>query len=142
MPPFTRFANSVLGLACAAIAALLLFAPAARAQLPGGLNNLTGGLSGGIPSASQADPSNIAGLLQYCVQNNYLGGDTASTVQSGLLSKVPGAQQSPDYTSGASGLLQTGNGKSFDLGSLTGDLKSQVAKKVCDEVLKHGQSLL
>ena len=42
----------------------------------------------------------------------------------------------------ASGLLQTGNGKSFNLGSLTGDLKSQGAKKVCDEVLKHGQSLL
>ena len=142
MPLFIRSANFVLGLACAATAALLLFAPPTWAQLPGGLNNLTGGLSGGIPSASQADPSNVAGLLQYCVQNNYLGGDAASTVQSGLLSKVPGAQQSPDYAAGSKGLLQTGNGKSFDLGSLTGDLKSQVATKVCDEVLKHGQSLL
>jgi len=142
MPPFNRFPNSAPGLACAAIAAALLFAPAVQAQLPGGLNNLTGGLTGGIPSASQADPSNIAGLLQYCVQNNYLGGDTASTVQSGLLSKVPGAQQSPDYTAGTNGLLQTGNGKSFNLGSLTGDMKSQIATKVCDEVLKHGQSLL
>lgn len=142
MPPFTRFANSIPGLACAAIAALLLFAPAARAQLPGGLNNLTGGLTGGIPSVSQADPSNIAGLLQYCVQNNYLSGATAGTTESSLLAKVPGAQQSPDYTSGSQGLLQTGGGKSFNLGSLTGDMKSQIADKVCDEVLKHAQSLL
>lgn len=139
MSLFNRPANSIFGLAAIA---MLLAAPPARAQLPGGLNNLAGGLTGGLPSVSQADPSNIAGLLQYCVQNNYLSGATAGTTESSLLAKIPGAQQSSDYTAGSSGLLQTGNGKSFNLGSLTGDLKSQIATKVCDEVLKHAQSLL
>jgi hypothetical protein len=130
------------GRGVAVIAMLLMAALPARAQLPGALNGLTGGLPGGVPSVSQADPANIAGLLQYCVQNNYLSSATAGAAQSGLLAKIPGVQQSSDYAAGSSGLLQTGNGKSFDLGSVTGDLKSQVAKKVCDEVLKHAQSLL
>ncbi len=106
-----------------------------------GLTALPAALAG-LPSVNQADPSNIAGLLQYCVQNNYLSSATAGAAQSGLLAKIPGAQQSSDYTAGSSGLLQTGNGKSFDLGSVTGDLKSQVASKVCDAVLQHAQSLL
>ncbi len=141
MLPSNHPGNFVLGLAFIAVA-MLLSAPTARAQLPGGLNGLTGGLGGGLPSVNQADPSNIAGLLQYCVQNNYQSSATAGTTQSGLLAKIPGVQQSSDYTAGSSGLLQTGNGKSFDLGSVTGDLKSQVANKVCDAVLQHAQSLL
>ena len=142
MLPNNHPGNFVLGFASIAIAMLLLSTPTARAQLPGALNGLTGGLGTGLPSVNQADPSNIAGLLQYCVQNNYLSSATAGTTQSGLLAKIPGAQQSSDYTAGSSGLLQTGNGNSFDLRSVTGDLKSQVAKKVCDAVLQHAQSLL
>jgi hypothetical protein len=121
---------------------MLLAAPQAWAQLPGGLNGLTGGLTGGLPSVSQADPANIAGLLQYCVQNDYLSSGVAGPSESGLLAKVPGAQQNSDYSAGSSGLLQTGNGKSFNLGSLTGDVKSQVSHKVCDMVLQHAKSLL
>ena len=132
--------NFVLGFAFIAVA-MLLSAPTARAQLQGGLNGLTGGL-GGLPSVNQADPSNIAGLLQYCVQNNYLSSATVGATRSSLLAKIPGVQQSSGYTAGSSGLLQTGNGKSLDLGSVTGDLKSQVSKKVCDAVLQHAQSLL
>jgi len=142
MRPSNHPGNFVLGFASIVVAMQLLSAPTARAQLPGGLNDLTGGLGGGVPSVSQADPSNIAGLLQYCVQNNYLSGTTAGTTQSGLAAKIPGVQQSSDYTAGSSGLLQTGNGKSFDLGSVTGDLKSQVAKKVCDAALQQAKSLL
>jgi hypothetical protein len=115
--------------------------PSARAQL-GSLGGLTSGLGGGLPSVTQADPANLAGVLQYCVQNNYLSGGVADTAKDALLAKVPGAQQSSDFTSGSSGLLQTGNGKDYSLCGLSGDLKSQISHKVCDLVLQHAQSLL
>jgi hypothetical protein len=127
--------------AIAAIAIVALAAPPARAQL-GNLGGLTGGLAGGLPSVTQADPANIAGVLQYCVQNNYLSGGVADTAKDAILAKVPGAQQSSDFTSGSSGLPQTGNGKDYSLSGLTGDLKSQISHKVCDLVLQHAQSLL
>jgi hypothetical protein len=72
----------------------------------GGLNGLTGGLTGGLPSVSQADPANVAGLLQYCIQSDYLSSGVAGPAESGLLAKLPGAQQNSDYTAGSSGLLQ------------------------------------
>ena len=81
-------------------------------------------------------------MLQYCVQNDYLSGGVADTAKNDLLAKVPGAQQSSDFTSGSSGLLQTGNGQNYSLSGLSGDLKSQVSHKVCDLVLQHAQSLL
>ena len=127
--------------ALAAIAIVALAAPPARAQL-GNLGGLTNGLAGGLPSVTQADPANLAGVLQYCVQNNYLSGGVADTAKDAILAKVPGAQQSSDFTSGSSGLLQTGNGKDYSLSGLTGDLKSQISHKVCDLVLQHAQSLL
>jgi hypothetical protein len=127
--------------AVAAIAITALAAPPAQAQL-GNLGGLTNSLGGGLPSVTQADPANLAGVLQYCVQNNYLSGGVADTAKDALLAKVPGAQQSSDFTSGSSGLLQTGNGKDYSLGGLSGDLKSQISHKVCDLVLQHAQSLL
>ena len=127
--------------AVAAIAIMALPGPSARAQL-GSLGGLTSGLAGGLPSVTQADPANLAGVLQYCVQNNYLSGGVADTAKDALLAKVPGAQQSSDFTSGSSGLLQTGNGEDYSLSGLTGDLKSQISHKVCDLVLQHAQSLL
>jgi hypothetical protein len=80
--------------------------------------------------------------LQYCVRNNYVNGGTASSVKNSLLSKVPGGQSSSDsgFKAGNSGMLQTGNGESFNLG---GDgIKAQLTQKVCDQVLQHAKSLL
>jgi hypothetical protein len=64
---------------------------------------------------------NVAGLLQYCVKNNYLGGASgASGIQDKLLGKKGGGASNPaaiggaGYTSGAKGILQSGNGKSMD----------------------------
>jgi hypothetical protein len=143
MQPSKHSVHSVFGHFCgiAAIAMLVLAAPPARAQL-GNLGGLTNGLSGGLPSVTQADPANLAGVLQYCVQNNYLSGGVADTAKNDLLAKVPSAQQSSDFTSGSSGLLQTGNGQNYSLSGLSGDLKSQVSHKVRDLVLQHAQSLL
>jgi hypothetical protein len=129
--------------AIAAIAALLLSAPSAQAQLPGGLGNTLGGLGGGLPSVAQSGAANTAGVLQYCVQNNYLSGGVAGPAKDALLGKVPGAGQSSDFMAGSSGLLQTGNGQSFNLGGGdSGGLTSQVTHKVCDLVLQHAKSLL
>jgi Protein of unknown function (DUF2501) len=121
-----------------------LAVPPVQAQLPGGLGgNTLSGLTGGLPSVGQTGPANTAGVLQYCVQNNYLSDGVAAPAKNALLGQVPGASQSSDFKAGSSGLLQTGNGQSFNLGGGTGsDVKSQVTHKVCDMVLQHAKSLL
>ena len=130
----------------AALAALAMFQLAAQpvqAQLPSGLGgNALGGLGGGLPSVTQAGPANTAGVLQYCIQNNYLSGGVAGPAKDALLGHVPGASQSSGFQAGSSGLLQTGNGQSFNLGSGSGGIQSQVTHKVCDMVLQHAKSLL
>ena len=106
----------------------------------GVLGGLGGG--GGLPSVGQAGPSNTAGVLQYCVRNNYVGGG-ASSVKDSLLSKVTGSGHSTNdsgYKAGSNGLLNTGNGQSYSLGG--GGIKAQVTQKVCDLVLQHAKSLL
>ncbi len=111
----------------------------------GSLGSMGSGM--GLPSVGAASPNNLAGLLQYCVQNNYLGGasaNTASSVQSSLLSKIDGSSTPPadnsGFSSGAAGVLDTGNGQSTTLGG-TG-IKAQVTQKVCGMVLQHAQSQL
>ena len=102
----------------------------------------SGGMMG-MPSVGQAGASNTAGVLQYCIKNNYLGGGSASSVKDSLMSKMGGsnhASSDSGYKAGSSGLLQTGNGQSFSLGG--GGIKQQVTQKVCDQVLAHGKSLL
>ncbi|AXK65563.1 MULTISPECIES: DUF2501 domain-containing protein [Burkholderia] len=108
----------------------------------GGLGGaLTGG--GGASSLMSGSSSNVAGLLQFCIQNNYLGGASggASSVKDALMSKLGGnASSDSGYTSGASGILDAGNGSKVDLSG--GGLKQQVTKQICDKVLAQGKSLL
>lgn len=156
MQPSKRGTNSALRRVCgitafAALAMLQPVAPPVRAQLPGGLGSGQsggsnaigglGGLSGGLPSVTQAGPANTAGVLQYCIQNNYLSDSVAGPAENELLGKVPGSGQSSDFKAGSSGLLQTGNGQNFNLGG-GGGIKSQMTQKVCDMVLQHAKSLL
>src|SRR5262245_38133173 len=117
----------------------------AGAQLRGlgsGQNGILGGLGGGLPSVTPAAPANIAGVLQYCIQSNYLSKSVAGAAEDALLGKVPGAAQSGDFKAGSSGLLQTGNGKSFNLSSAGNDLKTQMTHQVCDMVLQQAKTLL
>jgi hypothetical protein len=105
---------------------------------------ILGGLGGGgMPSVGQAGPSNTAGVLQYCIQNNYVGDSSASSVKNSLMSKMTGSGQGANdggFKAGSSGLLQTGNGQGYSLG---GDgIKAQVTRKVCDQILQHAKSLL
>ncbi|RQZ18169.1 DUF2501 domain-containing protein [Burkholderia sp. Bp9031] len=108
----------------------------------GGLGGaLTGG--GGASSLMSGSTGNVAGLLQFCIQNNYLGGasGSASSVKDALMGKLGGnASSDSGYTSGASGILDAGNGSKLDLSG--GGLKQQVTRQICDKVLAQGKSLL
>ena len=110
-------------------------------QLKGAMGMGQGGGALAVPSVNQASPSNIAGVLQYCVRNNYVSGTSASSVKDSLVSKVTGPGRAPDsqFRQGSSGVLDTGNGSNFSLG---GGIKKQVTKKVCDLALSHAKSLL
>lgn len=119
--------------------------------LPGGLGNLGGGSSGGGiggalsgSSMLSGSSSNVAGLLEFCIKNNYLSGNSAASVKDSLMSKLPGGASSASsdsgYTSGASGILSGSNGNQMDLSG--GGLKAKVTKQVCDQVLSQGKSML
>ncbi len=106
---------------------------------PGGLGSGLGGLS--MPSVGSASTGNLAGVLQYCVRNNYLGGTGASSVESGLVGKLgPGATSGSQFTAGDQGTLQTGAGQSTSLGG--SGLKAKLTQKVCSQVLQHARSLM
>jgi hypothetical protein len=106
----------------------------------GSLGDLGSALSGG--SVTSSNSSNVAGVLQFCIKNNYLGGNSASSVKDSLMSKLPGgaSNSNSSYTDGASGILDTGSGQKLSLG---GDgVKQQLTKQICDKILDQGKSML
>ena len=106
----------------------------------GGLGDLGSALSGG--SVTSSNSSNVAGVLQFCIKNNYLGGSSASSVKDSLMSKLPGGASNSDssYSDGAKGILDTGSGQKLSLG---GDgVKQQLTKQICDKILDQGKSML
>ncbi len=87
------------------LTAALLYFPTAHAQLgnllnqsgnsgaTGGLGSLSGlGSGSSLQSLTSSSTGNVAGVLQYCIKNNYLGG-SASSVKDGLMSKLPGGSR-------------------------------------------------
>ncbi|WP_198971642.1 DUF2501 domain-containing protein [Xylophilus sp. ASV27] len=110
--------------------------------LPSGLGGGSGMAALGLPAIGGDTLSNAAGVIEYCVKNNYLQGGSAQSVKERLLGKVglAGAktQQDAGYQSGLVGMLKGSDGSSFDMGRL----QSQLKEKACDYVLKQGQSLL
>jgi hypothetical protein len=133
--------------------ATLLYLPVAHAQLgnllnqngnsaaAGGLGSLSG-LAGGssLQALTSSSTGNVAGVLQFCVKNNYLD-PSASSVKDGLMSKLGGSSSTDSgYTDGAKGILNSGSGKQVDLSG--GGLKEEITKQVCDKILAQGKSLL
>jgi hypothetical protein len=109
----------------------------AAANSQGG-NSALGKLGLKMPAIGSSTMGNAAGVLQYCVKNNYLGGDAAS-VKDKLLAKITGQkQQETGFANGAKGLLKGGDGKSLNLKGLS----SKVKEKACDYVLKNATSLV
>lgn len=99
-----------------------------------------GGL--GLPNIASGSASNVAGVLEYCVKNNYLKKANVNTLKDGLLSKAGLGKTEPEkdsaYASGLSGMLSGGDGKSFNLNSIQDNVK----EKACDYVLDNATSLL
>ena len=143
----------------AATATLLIAAllpAAAHAQLGDLLKGATHGNSqggtsslgsigslGGMPSLdalTSGSTGNVAGVLEFCMKNNYLGGAAdAASVKDRLLGKLGGAPASnPGYTDGTKGILTGSDGNTFDLSTL----KSQITRQACDKILAQGKSLL
>jgi len=120
----------------AALALCAAGASSAQADLLGALKSQAGNLA--MPSLGANTVGNAAGVLQYCVKNNYLGGD-ATSLKDKLLGKVTGQQaQQAGYASGTEGLLQGSDGKSLNLQGLS----SKVKEKACDYVLENATSLI
>lgn len=117
------------------------------------------GMMGGSSSLTSGSAGNAAGILQYCITNNYLGGDSgAAGVKDKLLSSLggksaesaaPAPTQDKGYLDGAKGLLKSSDGKTLDLSggggsdvAGAGDLKAQLTRKACDAVLKQGKKMI
>jgi hypothetical protein len=132
------------------VLAAMLPAAGSVAQVGGlpGKGDQGGALQGiaGMAGAPVASGSlgNVAGLMQYCIGNNYLSGDGASAVKDKLLGKLSeGSHTSdPGYSDGVKGLLRGRDGKAMDLGSGSGGLKAELTKKACDTVLAQAKSFL
>ncbi|SFP55540.1 DUF2501 domain-containing protein [Variovorax sp. 770b2] len=111
---------------------------AASSQGGSSSGSALGNLGFKMPSIGSSTIGSAAGVLQYCVKNNYLGGDAAS-VKDKLLAKITGQkQQEKNFESGAKGLLKGGDGKTLNMKILS----SKVKEKACDYVLKNATSLI
>ncbi|MGG1947269.1 DUF2501 domain-containing protein [Trinickia sp. NRRL B-1857] len=108
----------------------------------GGLPNL-GGLGKGlsVQSLTSGSTGNVAGVLEFCIKNNYLGGG-ATSVKDALIGKLAGGSPSSDsgYADGSKGILNSGDGQRLDLSG--GGLQKQVTKQICDKILAQGKSML
>ena len=134
---------------CAAVLVIGLAGTPVHAQDLGSLAGKLGGsslgklLPGGGASSSMG---NVAGILEYCVKNNYLGsGSGASAIAGKLLGKTPGGTSNDAYSSGIQGILHGKSGQNTDLNSIGGgnsDLKSRLVTKACSVILKQGKSFL
>ena len=107
----------------------------------GGLGGLGGALSG--QSMTAGSTGNVAGILEFCIRNNYLKGNAVSGVKDALMGKLPGGSAKSDsgYGDGAKGILNSAGGNKLDLGG-SGGLKAEVTRQVCDQVLSQAKSLL
>ncbi|QNP50019.1 DUF2501 domain-containing protein [Diaphorobacter aerolatus] len=86
--------------------------------------------------------TNAAGVITYCMKNNYLNADKAAAVKDQLLGKIGlGPKEEPKdegYLSGLSGMVTGKDGKTFSLDKVKGSIK----EKACDFVLDNAKSLL
>ena len=130
----------------------LLPISSAHAQLGGILNQFGSGAaqSSGTPAAGlgaigggtalvPGSLGNVVGLLKYCIENNYLGGN-AKSVQSTLMGKLgDNPASNPGYASGLVGILDAGNGQTMNLG---GGAAQPLSQQICTRVLAQAKSFL
>ncbi|MDR2333387.1 MAG: DUF2501 domain-containing protein [Burkholderiaceae bacterium] len=116
----------------------------------GSSSGLAGALGGGADASAlsamgltgSGTASNAAGVITYCMKNNYLNADKAAQVKDQLLGKIGlGPKEEPKdegYLGGLSGMVTGKDGKSFSLDKV----KDSIKEKACDFVLDNAKSLL
>jgi hypothetical protein len=141
--PIWRLAGLVLA---AALPAASVHAQLEDLLGKGGRGNDLKGMAGMASSPlTSGSMGNVAGLLQYCIGNNYLSGAGAAPVKDQLMGKLPGAGQTQPtqdrgYSDGVKGLLHGSNGNLMDLSG--GGLPPDVTRKACDTILAQAKSFL
>lgn len=103
----------------------------------GGVGNVGPG-----PIPSTTNITNAAGVLEYCIQNNYLGDNNAISIGNSLKDKVSRMPPSSNnnYTDGLKGILHGQDGKLVNLGG--SGLKAAATQQICDTVLATAKSML
>jgi hypothetical protein len=124
----------------------LVFAVNAAAQDLGALKNAaTGGVD--LGSLTSGSAGNAAGVLQYCMTNNFLGGadlTNAGSMKDKLIAKVGGqdkADADTGFAAGAQGNVIGGDGKSVSIADM-GSLENNLTQTACKAVMNHATSLL
>jgi hypothetical protein len=129
--------------------AVAILSGSLAAQGLGQLRDIIGGSGLGgaasLSSITSGSIGNAAGIIEYCVKNNYLSGGNASSVKDQLMGKMTArgdqpAENNPDYISGARGIVTGSSGQSVDL-SMAG-LKGKAVKKACEKILDQAKSML
>jgi hypothetical protein len=114
-------------------------------------------------SMTSGSIGNVAGLLKYCIGNDYLSGTNASKVQNMLMGKLPGGVQTKDpaYSDGEKGVLHATDGSTLNLNGgesgssgasgaagaigaagVGGDIQAELTKTACNTVLAQAKSFL
>lgn len=112
---------------------------------------------GSRASAAAGSAGNAAGIIQYCIEHNYLGSG-ASEVKDRLLGRLSGgrtaANDDTDYQAGVRGILLGKDGKRSRLDDSRNslnrlgqnrnmhDVKDKAIRKGCELVLDQSKSLL
>lgn len=117
-------------------------APSHGAQIVNGVTGASttstpGALGAGArPTIEHATAGNVAGLLAYCINKQYVYGTTPRSVAR-KLAKRADVKNDPAYSLGGQGLLVNGTTTPFDISTL--DQSQRV--KVCSDLTKKGQTL-
>ena len=125
----------------------LVFAVNAAAQDLGALKNAATGGGVDLGSLASGSAGNAAGILQYCVTNNFLGGadlTSASSLTDKLIGTVGGqdkADADPGFAAGSQGNVIGSDGKSVSIADM-GSLENKLTQTACKAVMDHATSLL
>jgi hypothetical protein len=144
--PINRVSIDRISIASLAAGFALAFAVNAAAQDVGALKNAaTGGID--LGSLSSGSAGNAAGVLQYCMANEFLAGAdlaNASSMKDKLIGKVGGkdtAEADSGFAAGAQGNVVGTDGNSVSLANL-GSLENNLRQTACKAVMNHASSLL
>jgi hypothetical protein len=136
-----------ISLASLAAGFALVFAVNAAAQDLGALKNAATGGGLDLGSLASGSAGNAAGILQYCVTNNFLGGNdltNASSMKDKLVGKLGGqdkADADPGFAAGMQGNVIGSNGSSTSIADM-GSLENKLTQTACKAVMDHASSLL